>query len=140
MPLQLIFNQYKLLTELEYKAVKASGPGGQHVNKTSTKILLSWSLKNSVVFNNEQKELLRTRLASRLNSRGILQLSCSESRSQVNNKQLATSRFFALIDEALIPEKERKATRPSRAVKQKRLDTKKKQSAKKTNRRKPEID
>ncbi len=140
MPLQLIFNQYKLLTELEYKAVRASGAGGQHVNKTSTKVILSWNLKNSVVFNDEQKELLNRRLASRLNTRGILQLSCQESRSQINNKQLVTSRFFQLIEDALIPEKERKTTKPSRAVKQKRLDTKKRQSAKKASRKKPDIE
>ncbi|MFP2997512.1 alternative ribosome rescue aminoacyl-tRNA hydrolase ArfB [Spongiivirga sp. MCCC 1A20706] len=140
MPLQLIFNQYKLLTELEYKAVRSSGAGGQHVNKTSTKVVLSWNLNKSAVFSYEQKELLKKRLINRLNSRGNLQLNCSESRSQIHNKQTVTSRFFQLIEEALVAEKVRKATKPSRAVKQKRLDTKKRQSTKKTNRRKPDIE
>ena len=133
-------NKASLLKELKFKAVRSSGAGGQHVNKVSTKIELSFDLNNSNSFRQREKERLLLKLASRLTKDQILQLQCDKSRSQHKNKDLVVKRFFSLIENALKVQKKRKATKPSKGAIEKRLKSKKKAAQKKANRSKPDLD
>ena len=114
--------------ELTFTASRSGGPGGQHVNKVSSRITLSWDLETSPSVSPEQKDILRARLARRINDQGVLRLSVSESRSQAANRKLAVARFQALLEAALRPRRKRRATRPSKASKEKRLVEKKERS------------
>ncbi len=125
--------------ELQFKMIRASGAGGQHVNKVATKVVLNFNVFDSQGLTEEEKELLKTTLNTRLTNRGQLQLSCSDTRSQLRNKRLVTQRFFDLLEQSLTVNKPRKATRPSRGVVRKRLENKKKQSKKKTDRKPPDV-
>lgn len=127
-----------LLTELTFKATRSSGPGGQHVNKTSTRIELYWSLETSQVFSENQKVRLREKLHNRLTKEQILILASGRTRSQLKNKEHVIKRFFELLEEALIPPKKRKKSKPSYTSKVKRLASKKQHSEKKANRKKPD--
>lgn len=129
-----------LLKELQFKAVRSSGAGGQHVNKVSSKIELSFDLKNSLAFTLEEKELLFKNLSTKLTKEGLLHISSSESRSQHANKEKAIKRLFTLIERSLVVPKKRKATKPSKAAIQKRLQNKQNQSHKKLLRKKPNIE
>lgn len=128
-----------LLSEVSYKAVRSSGAGGQNVNKVATKVILQFSIDNSQMLSEEQKEKLREFLKTRLDKNGVLTLSSSESRSQFRNKTLVDRRFLDMIEEGLKEDKERIPTKTPKAVKQKRLKNKKIQSEKKANRKKPEV-
>lgn len=130
----------KLLKELVYKAVRSSGSGGQHVNKTSTKVELYFDIASSTFFNDEEKNKLKDFFASKLTKDGILILSSGETRSQLKNKTIVTKRFFQRIEEGLKEDKDRLPTKIPKAVKRKRLATKKKTSEKKANRKPPKID
>lgn len=134
-----MFDEALLLTELNFKAIRSSGAGGQHVNKTSSKIELTFSLKDSNVFDDDQKALLTSNLKARLTKDSLLILQCDESRSQHKNKEIAIDRFLEMINQALIVPKKRKKTKVPNAVKLKRLATKKQTSEKKANRKPPEI-
>ncbi len=129
-----------IYNELNLKAVRSSGAGGQHVNKVSSKVELSFDVVNSVSFSQEEKELLSKNLSSRLTKNGILILTAQESRSQHINKEKVIKRFFELIEKSLIVPKKRKPTKMSKAQKQKRLDNKQKQSVKKNLRKKPDLE
>jgi len=129
-----------LLKELNFKAIRSSGPGGQHVNKTASKIELSFDLVNSKVLNKEQKELLLKNLANRLTKEHVLILQCDESRSQHKNKEIIIERFLKLIKKGLTIPKKRKPTKPTKASVKKRLDSKKKLSAKKSTRKNPDLE
>lgn len=129
----------KILTELEYKAVRSSGAGGQNVNKVSSKVVLSFRPATSAALTEEEKLLVAARLANRINAEGQLVLHCDEDRSQLRNKELVTRRFMQLMAVAIKPEIPRKATRVPRAVMQKRLDNKARNSEKKQSRRRPDF-
>ena len=129
-----------VLTELRFKAVRSSGPGGQHVNKTATKIEVSLGIMDSLAFSEEEKETLFRKLKTKLSSEGVLQLSCGETRSQHRNKAIVIDRLIDLLTENLKKRKPRKKTKPSRRAIEKRLNTKKNKALKKTNRKPPEID
>ena len=129
-----------ILTELRFKAVRSSGPGGQHVNKTATKIELSLGISDSLAFSQEEKELLLKKLKTKLSSEGVLQLSCGETRSQHRNKAIVIDRLIELLTKSLKKQKPRKKTKPSRRAIEKRLNTKKNKALKKTNRKPPKID
>lgn len=129
-----------LIRELNFKAVKSSGKGGQHVNKVSSKIELSFSINSSDVFSNEEKERLKLALQTRLNQEGVIILQCDETRSQHRNKTLVIQRFLKLIEEGLVIKKDRKPTKIPKAVKRKRLEYKRKNAEKKANRKRPNID
>jgi len=129
-----------LKSELDYKAVRSSGSGGQHVNKVASKVVLYFNIENSIVFNEDEKNRLRDFFSSRLSKHGVLILSSEESRSQFRNKALVTQRFLSLIEEGLKEEAERKPTKVPFAVKKKRLENKRKNSEKKANRRRPKVD
>jgi ribosome-associated protein len=128
-----------IISELSFKAVRSSGAGGQHVNKTSSKVELIYNLNDSAVFDEDKKALLLSNLKSRLTKDNVLILQCDESRSQHKNKALVIERFLELIHLALIVPKKRKKTNVPKAVKQKRLETKKQIAEKKTNRKPPQI-
>jgi len=127
----------ELLKEVDFKAVLSSGPGGQHANKTSTKVVLSWDLENTEVFEDEKKERLQLQLKKKLTKAGLLQLSADHTRSQHKNKEIVIKRFLKIIEEALRVPKQRKKSKTSRKQKLKRLKNKKIQSEKKANRKDP---
>ena len=132
-------NAEKIIKELQFKAVRSSGAGGQHVNKVSSKVELLFDLQNSTVFTEEEKELLIQKLKSKLTKENVLLLSCDESRSQHKNKEIVIKRFLEIIYNGLKIPKKRKATKPSKSSIQKRLDKKKKLAYKKALRNKPEM-
>ena len=129
----------KLITELQFKAVRSSGAGGQNVNKVSSKVVLSFDLKNSQALSEEEKLLLETKLASRLTSDLFLILNCDEDRSQLKNKGIVTKRFLAIIEQGLHIPKIRKATKIPKSVIRKRIKDKKNLSEIKKNRKRPEF-
>jgi ribosome-associated protein len=126
-----------LLSELQFKAVRSSGAGGQNVNKVSSKVVLTFNLNNSKAFSEEEKELLKNKLDSKLSSEKVLILNCDEDRSQLRNKDIIIKRFLELIKNALIIPKKRKATKIPRSVIEKRIKAKRNLSEIKQNRRKP---
>jgi ribosome-associated protein len=128
-----------LQAELRFQMSRSSGAGGQHVNKVNTRVELRFDVAGSMVFDQENKDILMHKLANRINSSGELVLFCDTTRSQLRNKEACIERFLDLIFAALQPEKKRIATRPSLSSKRIRVETKKKIGQKKQNRRKPEI-
>ncbi len=135
-----MFNRGIVLQELRFKAVRSSGAGGQHVNKVSSKIELSFNLFQSLAFSNEQKVRLINKLQHRLTKEGTILLQCDESRSQHQNKKLVITRLLELLEKELIIPKKRVPTKTPKAVIQKRLKNKRYQSDKKAGRKKPDID
>ena len=133
-------NKEALIKELHFKAIRSSGAGGQHVNKVSSKIELTFDVINSQNLSLEQKESLQNKLSNRINKEGILILFCDESRSQHKNKELAIKRFIELITDALKRQKIRRATKPSRSSIFRKAENKKKASVKKSLRKKPDIE
>ena len=129
-----------LLKELNFKAIRSSGAGGQHVNKTSSKIELTFSLENSFAFSDEEKAILKKNLSSKLTKENTLILFCEETRSQHRNKEIAIKRFLEIIKKGLTKPKIRKETKPSKASIQKRLEKKQNNSIKKALRKKPNLD
>lgn len=129
----------KLIRELQFKAVKSSGAGGQHVNKTASKVELQFDIEHSKVLDDEQKKLLYKKLKNRLTKDKILILQSEESRSQHKNKVLVIARFLELVKTGLKKSKPRKKTKVPKVVKLKRLRNKKQQSEKKANRKPPNI-
>ncbi len=129
----------KIISELKYKAVRSSGAGGQNVNKVSSKVVLSFDLKNSQALSDEEKAVLQTKIASRLTSDNILILNCDENRSQLKNKEIVTKRLIKILKAGLIVPKLRKATKIPKSVIKKRLKDKKTLSNIKESRRKPDL-
>ncbi|AZA56232.1 aminoacyl-tRNA hydrolase [Chryseobacterium shandongense] len=121
--------------ELTFKTSRSSGAGGQNVNKVETSVTVLWNVSNSGFFNDEQKDLIYHKLKNRINADGFLFLTVSETRTQLMNKTKAVEKILEIVDKALVIPKKRLATKPSKAQKQKRLDTKKKLSEKKDNRK-----
>lgn len=122
-------------SELEYRATRAGGPGGQHVNTSSTRIELLWDLTGSQAIDDDQRDRLRTKLVSRLDSDGRVRVVASAHRSQRQNRRDAEERLAALIKYALRVPKKRRPTKPTRAAKEKRLAEKKRRSVIKRERR-----
>lgn len=120
--------------ELVERFSRSSGPGGQGVNTTDSRVALSWSIAESGALSEEQRSLLLDRFANRLVD-GVLTIVASEQRSQLLNRQAARGRLANLLRDAFIPAVERRATRPSRAARQRRLDAKKQRSQLKAARR-----
>jgi len=126
--------------ELEFNAVRSGGPGGQHANKVSSKIILSFHIDSSIAFSDHEKNIIFKNLQKRLTKENTLILTCDERRSQHQNKTIVTKRFFNIIEQALQIRKKRKVTKPSSVSKLKRLEKKKKLAYKKALRRKPKIE
>lgn len=121
--------------ELTFKTSRSSGAGGQNVNKVETSVTVLWNVSNSGFFNDEQKDFIYHKLKNRINADGFLFLTVSETRTQLMNKTKAIEKILEIVDKALVIPKKRLATKPSKVQKQKRLDTKKKLSEKKDNRK-----
>ena len=129
-----------LLSEISYKAIRSSGAGGQHVNKVSSKVVLSFNLLESEALSETEKTRLIKFFESKLSTEGILQLSADDNRSQFRNKKIVTERLFDMIEEGLKVQKFRKKSKPSRSSVIKGKDAKKKLSQKKNLRKKPSAD
>jgi ribosome-associated protein len=130
-------DEKQLIQELEYRAVRSSGAGGQNVNKVSSKVELHFDLPASEAFTEEEKQRVLKKLQNRLTNSEELILQCDESRSQHKNKELVTQRFLELIKQALVKPKKRKKTKPPKAAKLKRLREKKLNAEKKAARKDP---
>lgn len=129
----------KIISELNFKAVRSSGAGGQNVNKVSSKVVLSFDLPNSQCLSEEEKVLLLEKLKNKLTLEGVLILNCDEDRSQLKNKEIVTKRFLKLLQNALLVSKKRKATKIPRSVIEKRLKSKRTTSERKQNRKPPDV-
>ena len=124
--------------ELELRASRAGGPGGQHVNTTSSRVELRWDVSASSVLTDAQRARLLDRLAHRLTIDGVLVLHASEHRSQHRNREAALGRLATIVAEALEVPRERRPTRPTRSARRRRLETKRMRSTTKELRRRPE--
>ena len=133
-------NTEQIIKELNFKAVRSSGAGGQHVNKVSSKVELYFDVTNSTSLSEEEKITLYKKLSNRLTKENILILSADESRSQHKNKEIAIQRFLELLKESFKKTKKRRPTKPSKSAIRKNIEKSKKHSAKKALRKKPKID
>ncbi len=130
----------KIVKELNFKAIRSSGAGGQHVNKVSSKIELTFDLENSESLSENEKELLKSKLQTKLTKESFLILFCDETRSQHRNKEIVIKRFLELVKKSLIPPKKRRPTKPSRSVRKKNAESKIRNSVKKALRKKPRLE
>ena len=122
-------------SELDYSASRSGGPGGQHVNTSSTRIEVWWDVAGSPTLTPEQRAQLLERLRTKLDSTGRLRLVSSGSRSQLRNREDVTERLRSVVASALTVRKKRKPTRPSRASKAARLEAKRRRAMTKERRR-----
>jgi len=129
-----------IIRELNFKAIRSSGPGGQHVNKTASKVELSYNVFTSEGLSEKEKELLKSKLAKKITSEGLLILQCGQSRSQHRNKTTVIERLLSLIASNLKVAKKRKKTKPSKGAIEKRIKAKKNKAIKKANRKPPKLD
>ncbi len=138
MPDDLIINNQVTIaaSELSYAASRSSGPGGQHANKTDSRIQVRWNIPSSGALSDFLKRRLYSVLGHRLTDDGDLLLAAESHRSQHRNREEANQRLAALVREALVPPKPRRKTKPTRASRQKRLDNKRKRSDLKNQRKK----
>lgn len=120
-----MINKEELIKELEFKAVRSSGKGGQNVNKVSTKVELRFDVVNSKALEENNKELILKKLKNRISIEGIMVLSSDSERTQLGNKKKVVDLFFELVEKALKRPKKRVGTKPTRASKERRLKEKK---------------
>ena len=121
-------------SELDFRTSRSSGAGGQHVNKTSSRVEISWNITRSSVVSDEQRERLMSRLGSRISEEGAIRVVASDTRSQLRNRETAERRLGETIARALVVQKRRKATKRPRSANEARLTEKKKHSDKKRER------
>lgn len=127
----------QLLKELIFKNARSSGPGGQHVNKVSTKVVLYFDVNQSEGLASNEKKVILEKLAKRITSEDKLILECEETRSQLRNKEKVITKFFELLDKAFYVPKKRLATKPTKASVKQKLDQKKRRGELKKSRQKP---
>ena len=127
-------------SELDVRVSRASGAGGQHVNKTSSRVEIFWNVLTSRALDDAQRSRLCEKLASRLTSDGSVRVVASDMRSQSRNRELAEERLAELVRRALVVPKKRRATKPTKAAKEARLESKKRHSTKKAERRNKSFD
>ena len=121
--------------ELSYKTSRSSGAGGQNVNKVETAVTVMWKPAQTEFFYESEIALITEKLQNRINLDGILQLTVSESRTQLQNKKIATEKILDIVNKSLIKPKPRTATKPSKRQIEKRITAKKQISEKKENRK-----
>jgi len=126
--------------ELEYQVSRSGGPGGQHVNKASTRVEVWWDVAASSSLGDEQKARLLAKLAAKLDGSGRLRVVSGASRSQLQNRKEVTARLERMVNAALVVPKPRKRTKPTRAARERRLADKKAHAAKKERRKRPNDD
>ena len=127
-------------SELDVRVSRASGAGGQHVNKTSSRVEIFWNIPGSRALSEDQRSRLREKLASKLTTDGSVRVIASDMRSQSRNRDLAEERLADLVRQALIVPRKRRPTKPTRAAKEARLESKKRHSTKKRDRRTTSLD
>lgn len=127
-------------SELTFRASRAGGPGGQHVNTSSTRVELVWDVANSPSLTDDQRARIAEKLAARISGEGLLSLASSATRSQHRNREDVIQRFASLLGEALEVPRARRATKPTRASKERRLESKKRRAATKRRRQTPDHD
>ncbi|MDA3909951.1 MAG: alternative ribosome rescue aminoacyl-tRNA hydrolase ArfB [Bacteroidales bacterium] len=127
-----------ILEELSFKTSRSGGKGGQHVNKTETKVQLAFDIRQSAFLTDDEKERLIENAANLLTKDEVLQMACETSRSQSANKAELIERFIEVLRDALKEEKPRKETKVPKVEKKKRLENKRKLSEKKQYRKPPE--
>jgi len=126
--------------ELRWRFSRSSGPGGQHVNTSDSRVELSWNVKNSAALSDDQRMILVTRLARRLIA-GVVTVTASEQRSQLRNREIALAKLSDILASALAPEAApRRATKPTRGSNRRRLAAKEQRSATKQQRRRPTLE
>jgi ribosome-associated protein len=125
------------LAELEFRASRSGGPGGQHVNTSSTRVEVTWDVAGSPALSEEQRQRLLVQLARRLDGTGRIRLVSSSTRSQLRNREDVTERLREVVAQALVVPKARKRTRTPRAAKAARLENKRRRAATKRDRRPP---
>ena len=128
------------LAELEFNASRSGGPGGQHVNTSSTRVEVVWNVRRSAELDEASRTRVLTALASRVSAEGDVRVVASDTRSQKQNRELALERLAAMIHKALLVRKARKKTKPGRGAVERRLAEKKIHSSKKANRAVPRDD
>lgn len=121
-------------SELQFRFSTGGGPGGQHVNKTATRVTLLFDVANTPSLDEETRVRLLDRLASRLDRRGLLHIDVQDSRSQWQNRMIAIARFQKVLADALMEQPERRPTRPTRQSREERLEEKRRRSEVKRNR------
>ncbi len=126
--------------EIEFRASRAGGPGGQHVNRRETRIEARWNVLKSASISEAERARILAKLGARIGKDGVLRVVAEAERSQYRNKELATSRLQELVAAALKVPRQRKPTRPSRSAKQERLREKKRRGEIKALRKKPPAD
>lgn len=126
--------------ELRFRAVSSGGPGGQHVNRTATKVAVLWDVANSTSLSDAQRRRLMSRLANRIDTTGVLRVAAAERRSQLQNREMAIRRINQIVRDALRVPKPRKKTRPPKRAIEQRLAEKKHRSATKEKRRPVDAD
>jgi len=133
-------NKDKIIQELQFKAIRSSGAGGQHVNKVSSKVALTFDLNSSEALLDDEKERIALKLSNRLTKENLLLLQSDESRSQHKNKEIVIKRFLNIIENALRVPKKRKKTKPSKSAIESRLKSKLRTAQKKAYRRKTDLE
>jgi ribosome-associated protein len=128
----------QLETEIVFSATRSSGPGGQNVNKVNTRVELRFSIINSTVFSEDEKDRIFLKLKNRINSEGELVLTSQASRTQLNNKEKVLEKFFELVEKALTIQKKRLKTTPTITSRLKRMESKKITALRKQLRKPPE--
>ena len=129
-----------LQNELEFSAVRSGGPGGQHANKVSSKVVVLFDIENSKALSEKERMRLLEKLSSKLNNKNQIMMTCDESRSQHKNKQIVTDRLMTLLKDALKVSKKRIPTKVGKSEKARRMEAKKKRGLKKSLRQKPKLD
>lgn len=113
-----------LINELKFTTARSAGSGGQHVNKTETKVELIFDIDNSEILTEEEKAILHQDLTNRISKNGILRMSAQNKRSQVWNKKIVIQKFMDTIEHTLTPQKKRIKTKTPKAINEKRLKNK----------------
>lgn len=127
-------------SELDVRVSRASGAGGQHVNKTSSRVEIFWNIAGSRAVSEDERSRLLEKLRAKLTTEGSIRVVASDMRSQSRNRELAEERLTELVRRALIIPRKRRATKPTRASREARLDEKKRQASKKRDRRQKSFD